>query len=90
MILEKQKLLSRVKRLRGLVDAIGRAIENEEESAQVMHLIAGVRGAAAGLMAEIVEDHIRIHLLGEGQDGRHGAKLESAEELFEVLRTYLK
>jgi DNA-binding FrmR family transcriptional regulator len=89
-ILEKQKLLSRVKRLRGLVDAIGRAIENEEESGQVMHLIAGVRGATAGLMAEIIEDHIRIHLLGEGQDGSHGSKLESAEELFEVLRTYIK
>jgi FrmR/RcnR family transcriptional regulator, repressor of frmRAB operon len=87
---EKQKLLGRVKRIRGLVDAIGRAIENENESDQVMHLIAGVRGAVAGLMAEVIEDHIRIHLLAESSDEPPGAKLESAEELFEVIRTYLK
>jgi DNA-binding FrmR family transcriptional regulator len=90
MIREKQKLLGRVKRIRGLVDAIGRAIENENESDQVMHLIAGVRGAVAGLMAEVIEDHIRIHLLAESSDEQPGAKLESAEELFEVIRTYLK
>jgi FrmR/RcnR family transcriptional regulator, repressor of frmRAB operon len=90
MVREKQKLLSRVKRIRGLVDAIGRAIENEDESDQVMHLIAGVRGAVAGLMAEVIEDHIRIHLLPESPDGQHGTKLESAEELFEVIRTYLR
>ncbi len=87
---EKQKLLTRVKRIRGLVDAIGRAIEDESESDEVMHLIAGVRGAVAGLMAEIIEDHVRIHLLAGSPEDQPGAKLESAEELFEVIRTYLK
>jgi DNA-binding FrmR family transcriptional regulator len=87
---EKQKLLSRVKRIRGLVNAIERGIENEDESDQILHLIAGVRGAISGLMAEIIEDHIRVHLLTEQPDGEHGSKLESAEELFEALRTYLK
>ena len=55
-----------------------------------MHLIAGVRGAVAGLMAEIIEDHVRIHLLAGSPEDQPGAKLESAEELFEVIRTYLK
>ena len=62
-IREKQKLLNRVRRIRGQVEAIERALDDEAGCAQVMHLIAGVRGAVAGLMAEVVEDHVRTHLV---------------------------
>ena len=60
---DKQKLLARVRRMKGQVEAIERALLGEAECEQVMHLIAGVRGAMAGLMAEIVEDHVRTHLV---------------------------
>jgi DNA-binding FrmR family transcriptional regulator len=54
-----------------------------------MHLIAGVRGATAGLMAEVMEDHVRTHLIAE--DPKRGAKAEdAAEQLIEVVHTYLK
>ena len=54
-----------------------------------MHLIAGVRGAIAGLMAEVVEEHVRTHLVdGEKHPGALNA--EAAEQLLEVVRTYLK
>ncbi len=89
-IREKQKLLGRVKRIRGLVDAIERAVENETECDQVMHLIAGVRGAVAGLMAEVIEDHVRTHLLTNGAGERPADKAEAADQLFEVIRTYMK
>ncbi len=89
-IREKQKLLGRVKRIRGLVDAIERAVENETGCDQVMHLIAGVRGAVAGLMAEVIEDHVRTHLLAAGVEERPADKAEAADHLFEVIRTYLK
>jgi DNA-binding FrmR family transcriptional regulator len=54
-----------------------------------MHLIAGARGAMAGLMAEIVEDHVRSHLV---DNDRHPGALngEAAEQLLDVVRTYLK
>ena len=87
---EKQKLLTRVKQIRGLVDAIGRAIEDESESDEVMHLIAGVRGAVAGLMAEIIEDHVRIHLLAGSPGGPARRQTGIDEELFEVIRIYPK
>ena len=52
-------------------------------------LIAGVRGATAGLMAEVVEDHVRTHLVDE--TAHPGAlKHEAAEQLLDVVRTYLK
>ena len=65
-IREKQKLLARVRRLRGQIEAIERGLESEAGCEQIMHLIAGARGAMAGLMAEVVEDHVRTHLVDAG------------------------
>jgi DNA-binding FrmR family transcriptional regulator len=88
-IREKQKLLARVRRIRGQVEAIERALEAEADCEQVMHLIAGVRGATAGLMAEVVEDHVRTHLVdAEKHPGALNTK--AAEQLLDVVRTYLK
>jgi DNA-binding FrmR family transcriptional regulator len=85
-IRETQKLLARVRRLRGQIEAIERALEGEAGCEQVMHLIAGARGAMAGLMSEVVEDHVRTHLVDPG-----GAmNTDAVEQLLEVVRTYLK
>jgi DNA-binding FrmR family transcriptional regulator len=86
---DKQKLLARVRRLRGQIEAIERALEGEAGCEQVMHLLAGARGAMAGLMAEVVEDHVRTHLV---DDALHPGALntEAAEQLLDVVRTYLK
>ncbi len=86
---EKQKLLARVRRLRGQVEAIERALETEAGCEQVMHLIAGTRGALAGLMAEVVEDHVMTHLVDQQL---HPAALDrnAAGQLLDVIRTYLK
>ncbi len=86
---ERSKLLARVRRMKGQVEAIERALEGEEGCEQVMHLIAGVRGAMAGLMAEVVEDHVRTHLV---DPGKHPGALdpEATEQLLDVIRTYLK
>ena len=88
-IREKQKLLARVRRIRGQVEAIERALDGEAGCDRVMHLIAGVRGAIGGLMAEIVEDHVRTHLVDADQHP-NALNTEAAEQLFEVVRTYLK
>jgi FrmR/RcnR family transcriptional regulator, repressor of frmRAB operon len=86
---EKQKLLARVRRLRGQVEAIERALESESGCEQVMHLIAGARGAMAGLMAEVVEDHVRTHLVDpKAHPGALNA--DATEQLLDVVRTYLK
>jgi DNA-binding FrmR family transcriptional regulator len=88
-IREKQKLLARVRRLRGQIEAIERALEGESGCEQVMHLIAGARGAMAGLMAEVVEDHVRTHLVDT--EAHPGAlNTEAVDELLELVRTYLK
>jgi DNA-binding FrmR family transcriptional regulator len=86
---EKTKLLARVRRIRGQVEAIERALDTEAGCEQVMHLIAGARGAMAGLMAEVVEDHVRTHLV-DAIKHPHALNTEAADQLLDVVRTYLK
>lgn len=88
-IREKQKLLARVRRIRGQVEAIERALDAGAECEQLMHLIAGARGAITGLMAGVVEDHVRKHLV---DPEKHPDALNTiaVEQLLEVVRTYLK
>jgi len=88
-IRDQKKLLARVRRLRGQVDGIERALANEAGCEQVMHLIAGARGAMAGLMAEVLEDHVRSHLV-DAEEHPGALNTEAAEQLLDVVRTYLK
>jgi DNA-binding FrmR family transcriptional regulator len=88
-IREKIKLLNRVRRIRGQVEAVARALEQEQGCADVLHLVAAVRGAINGLMAEVMEDHIRLHVVDPARE-RNSERAESAQELIEVVHAYLK
>jgi FrmR/RcnR family transcriptional regulator, repressor of frmRAB operon len=86
---KKTKLLSRARRIRGQVEAVERALEAEAGCEQVLHLIASSRAAMAGLMAEVVEDHLREHLV-DPELYPNALNTEAAEQLLAVIRTYLK
>ena len=65
---EKLKLLQRLRKLRGQLDAVERSL-------------------AAGLMGEVLETHIRFHLV----DGvKEQIAPELAEDLIDLVRAYLK
>jgi len=86
---EKAKLLNRVRRIRGQVEAVERALEQEIGCADVLQLITGARGAINGLMGEVIEDHIRMHLIDPAvHPGPESAN--AAEELIDIVRCYLK
>jgi DNA-binding FrmR family transcriptional regulator len=82
---EKTKLLNRVRRIRGQVEAVERALEQEIGCADVLQLITAARGAVNGLMGELIEDHIRIHLIDTTPQ-----RADAAEELIDVLKSYLR
>lgn len=88
-IREKAKLLGRVRRIRGQVEALERAIKAETGCADVLHQIAAVRGAINGLMAEVIEDHLETHVTAPGI-ASDTERAKGAEELVAVIRTYLK
>ena len=62
-IRDKVKLLARVRRIRGQVESVERALEAEAGCEPVMHLLAGTRAAMAGLMAKMTEDHVGTDLV---------------------------
>jgi DNA-binding FrmR family transcriptional regulator len=88
-IREKQKLLNRVRRIKGQVEAIERALEDERGCNDVLQLITSCRGAMNGLLAVVLEDHIRTHLVDAEHE--HGHDEGSAtEQLIEVVHSYFK
>lgn len=87
-IREKSRLIGRVRRIRGQIEALERALDAEQGCAEVLHQIAAVRGAVSGLMTEVIEDHIQLHVVDPGLDQKH--RSEGASELIDVLRTYIK
>jgi DNA-binding FrmR family transcriptional regulator len=86
---EKAKLLNRLRRMRGQIDAMERAVDADNECAIVLQQATACRGALDGFIAEVIEDHIREHMI-DPKDGRDSPQALAAEELIEVVHQYLK
>jgi DNA-binding FrmR family transcriptional regulator len=99
---EKMKLLQRLRKLRGQLDAVERSISAGEDCGGQLMLLAAVRGGINGLMGEVLETHIRFHLVdGAPLDGTPAGSTtperakeqiapELAEDLIDLVRAYLK
>ncbi|MEH6719982.1 MAG: metal/formaldehyde-sensitive transcriptional repressor [Aurantimonas endophytica] len=83
------KLIARIRRLQGQLDAIARSLENEAPCGDVLQLVASVRGAMNGLTIELIEEHVRNHVVNPDRED-DPEKAKGAAELIAVLRTYLK
>ena len=88
-IREKTKLLARVRRIRGQVEALARGLEAEQGCAEILHQISAVRGAINGLMGEVLEEHVRTHI-ADPAIVSDAERARGADELIGVLRAYLK
>jgi DNA-binding FrmR family transcriptional regulator len=85
---DRKKLLARVRRLQGQIAALYEVLETKDDCTEVLHLLASCRGSMSSLMHEIVEGHIRFHLM-TNDSGKIRQQEEAAEELIEALRKYL-
>jgi FrmR/RcnR family transcriptional regulator, repressor of frmRAB operon len=83
----KTKTLTRVRRIKGQVEAIERALEGEGECEEILQLVASCRGALNGLMAELIEGHLRYHVLDPTQKTRP-AQQAAADDLIAVVKRY--
>jgi DNA-binding FrmR family transcriptional regulator len=88
-IKEKSRLLARVRRIKGQVEAVERALEAELGCGDVLQLVASVRGAVNGLTVELIEDHIVHHVVDPHREP-DAERAKGATELIDVIRTYLK
>jgi FrmR/RcnR family transcriptional regulator, repressor of frmRAB operon len=88
-IRDRPKLLNRVRRIRGQVSAVEGLLQEEADCDRVLQTIAACRGAINGLMAEVLEDHVRFHVLGPETDPE-SEQAKAADQLLDLIRSYLK
>ena len=86
---EKDNLLLRAKRVQGQVEALVRALEEERDCSDVLQIMSAARGAMNSLMAEMLEGHIRSHVLN-GKHGPSSSQMTAADEVIAMVKSYLK
>lgn len=86
---DKTRFLNRIRRIRGQVESIERGLVQEQESTAILQTLAACRGAINGLMAEVMEGHVRHHVLDPRRSPTE-AQSEAADDLVAVIRAYLK
>jgi DNA-binding FrmR family transcriptional regulator len=82
---EKLDLVSRTKKLIGQLESALRAIEDDAHCADILQRLAAARGSLNALMGELMEDHILNHM-----PRKNKSSTEAAQDLIEIVRTYLK
>lgn len=80
-------LISRLRRIKGQVEGVERALEREADCTEILRQLASIRGAMNGLTNEVLQDHLRTHVVDAPDDATRQA---GAEEIIQVLKTYLK
>ncbi|GAJ28584.1 formaldehyde-responsive transcriptional repressor FrmR [Acidomonas methanolica] len=85
---EKKRVLARVRRVRGQIDALERALEVGSECGPVLQQIAAVRGAINGLMAGVLESHLREEFLHLTKDVSETDS--SINEVVSLVRSYFR
>jgi DNA-binding FrmR family transcriptional regulator len=86
---QKQKLLVRAKRIQGQVEALVRTLAERRDCSEVLHVMSAARGAMNSLMAELLQGHIRSHVLNRKlkPTSRH---VVGADEVIDMVKSYLK
>lgn len=84
----RDALLARVKRITGQMNAVERKLETDADCAEVLHLVAAVRGAVNGLLDEIIVEHLQAHVADDQLSSEERRK--GAEDLMTVIRRYTK
>ena len=84
----KRALLTRTRRIKGQSEALERALDQDADCGAVLQQIAAIRGAVNGLMAEVLEGHVREHLGAEVSDPER--RQEDVQVVLAALRSYMK
>ncbi|HUJ13288.1 MAG TPA: metal/formaldehyde-sensitive transcriptional repressor [Thermoanaerobaculia bacterium] len=88
LVRDRKKLLNRISRIRGQLDAIQRGLLEEHDCSEIMHTVAACRGAISGLMAEVLESHIREDVSNPDHQPT-SARARATQELIDIVKTYV-
>ena len=85
---DKKTLLTRIRRIRGQTEALERALESDADCSAVLQQVAAIRGAANGLMTQLLEGHLTEHL--GRPDASPRERSEDVAQVISIIRSYLK
>ena len=85
---EKKRVIARLRRIRGQAEALERAVEAGTDCGSLLQQLAALRGAANGLMAEVLDSHLR-ETFGQTQDASPRLDAE-IEQIMRLVRSYLE
>ncbi len=88
LVVDRDKLLARVRRIAGQVSAVERQLLGEAGCSETLQLVASVRGAVGSLMEELIEQHMRDHVARPGLTDEERAA--ATEEMLALIRRYGK
>jgi DNA-binding FrmR family transcriptional regulator len=89
---DREKLVLRIKKIRGQVEGIQRTLEQDDDVDDcfaVLQTVAACRGALNSLMVEIIDGHVRGHILDPKQQPT-AEQTKAAEQLLEIVRAFVK
>lgn len=86
---DKEKLLNRIRRIKGQINGIEKALQDNADCSRVLQTIAACRGAINGLMAEVLEGHVRFHVI-DSRRKQTANQAEATEELIDLVNRYLR
>ena len=82
---QDKKILNRVKRLQGQINAVDQALQQPEAGCiEVLQQVAAIKGAINGLMNELIEAHLRHHVLPEGSSVNE----QELEDFMTLIKRY--
>jgi len=88
---DKKRALVRLKRIKGQVEALERAVEAGTECSLLLQQIAALRGATGGLMAEVLDIHLRESLTQSAEGPSSSTNTgDNLDAIMKIVRTYLK
>ncbi len=86
---DKEKLLNRVRRLRGQLNAVEKGLLEERDCSEILHSVSACRGAINALMNELVDGHIRFHV-ADPDHNPTSAKSKAVQEVLDIVKSYMK
>ena len=86
---DKERLLNRVRRIKGQMNGIEKALQDNEDCSRVLQTIAACRGAINGLMAEVLEGHVRFHVI-DPRRKQTASQADATKELIDLVNRYLR
>lgn len=84
---DKSKLITRLRRIKGQLAGVERALEAEADCGEVLRQIASIRGAITGLTSEVIEEHMRNHVVSAPTAIE---REQGAAEMIQILKSYMK